>query len=318
MLGGMITGMSPGQALAFAGTQYLNRLDAKESNKEATIKSLITGGKYTPDSIQTFKETNDPSVLIPAEALASMEETGQLKTFYSDKGKVEGRQVKIGDNKIWVDQNNKPIDVHRFNEDPSLVAGTVQYRDRIEKESTDYTQMLEGLREQFGTTSTKKGDIYATDLVPAVQGRNIAKWALKNKVPPEAMGTLIQNAYDSARADSGGDKKVRDLTPYLNSQYVQSQVGDPTLFQDKTGQTISGEKIQGLMNSYGSVLRNADPEIYGQMSNTAISTKVMEQARRQWTMLDPDSRKTYMNRANKGESGFYLYLQNELNKSIQP
>ena len=60
-----------------------------------------------------------------------------------------------------------------------------------------------------------------------------------------------------------------------------------------------------------------DPEIYGQMSNTAISTKVMEQARRQWTMLDPDSRKTYMNRANKGESGFYLYLQNELNKTIQ-
>ena len=109
----------------------------------------------------------------------------------------------------------------------------------------------------------------------------------------------------------------RSIIPYLNNQYVKSQVGDPSLFQDKTGQTISGEKVQSLMNSFGSVLRNANPETYGQMSNTAISTAVMQQARRQWTMLDPDTQKTWMKRANKGESGFYLYLQNELNKTIQ-
>ena len=80
MLGGMITGMSPGQALAFAGTQYLNRLDAKESNHDAMVKSLVTGGEYTPDSIAVFKETGDPSVLMKAEALQTMEETGQQKT----------------------------------------------------------------------------------------------------------------------------------------------------------------------------------------------------------------------------------------------
>ena len=71
------------------------------------------------------------------------------------------------------------------------------------------------------------------------------------------------------------------------------------------------------MDSFGSTLRNQAPDQYGEMSNTAISTKVMQMARQKWNMLDPDSRKTYMNRANKGESGFYLYLKNELNKSIQ-
>ena len=59
MLGGIATGMSPGQALAFAGTQYLNRIDAKEAN----YQQVAASGKYTKQSVAEYKKTGDPNVL---------------------------------------------------------------------------------------------------------------------------------------------------------------------------------------------------------------------------------------------------------------
>ena len=54
MLGAMATGMSPGQSLAFAGTQYLNRLDAKQANYD----QFAASGQFTKQSLACLLYTS--------------------------------------------------------------------------------------------------------------------------------------------------------------------------------------------------------------------------------------------------------------------
>ena len=142
-------------------------------------------------------------------------------------------------------------------------------------------------------------------MTPDGAGYEAAKFALRNDIPVDVMGNLIDSAYSSARRDSTDGKRVKKLEAYLEEQYVRSQVGDPTLFEG-----ASGEKTSALFRT---IARQAStlPGFEG-LSQTAISTKVLGVYRPKWAALSDEERKSYNRRAGKGQSGFMVYLQDQL------
>ena len=298
-LGARATGMSGGQALAFAGKTYLGRLDAKEG----AFQKAALSGDYTKESLKTYKETGDPLDLIPKGQ--PIVELGNSKEFFTKDGRrIQARQVQIGDSKYWMD-GDQPINLNTVHEDASRAPGTQEYRERIQTESKQYSDVFKELQDRFGKFETKSGDAYATDLTPGKVGLNAAKWATKNNVPPDAMGQLLDNAYAAARADSKDGKRVKNIEAYLNNEYIKSQVGDPTLFEG-----ASGEKVDLLMGAMANQARTL--EQFQGMSNTAISTTIIQTYRPKWTNLSEEERKSYTRRSAPGETGFMTYLKDQL------
>ena len=313
MLGGMATGMSPQQALAFAGKGYINRIDAKETASNKHINDLVKGGKYNNASIAKYKESGDPSDLI---AIAeSPKRSGNFETFYQNGKRIKGEEVTLANgSKVYVDERGAPINQFSATTDASRAPGTPEYRDRINAESKDYGAQVQNLVDRHGTTKEDGNTFYRTAIEPKKAGRDIAAFALKHNIPPEAMGSIIENAYLDANAASSGDKKVRDITPYLNAQFVEATVGDPTLFQLEGGKTVDGEKVQQVINGISTQVKSRNPERYGGMSNSAISTQIMQVARSNWAKLGTDVQQSYKPR--KGETPFMAYLRAELQKGV--
>ena len=320
MAGGLATGMTPGQALGFAGQNYLGRIDAMASNKAQTKKELLKGGKYTPESVEAFSESGDASLLMPSTTDSPMTETGQIKDFYSPTGKVTGRKVKVGDNEIWVDKNNKPINPHTFNEDPSNVRGTPEYRTRINSSMKVVEDSLKDLKNNFGVRGEDRdgNKQYATDILPSVQSGKIAEWAAKNGVRPEEVSGLVESAYHDAingRRQDGA--RVRDLVPYLNQLVIRQSVGaSADVFQLNAGedgapQYIDTEKMTILNKSASGALRSKgfkgqSQDLANQFYTAAISD---------WNKLSPDVKKEWERKANKGENGFFHFASDFLIRS---
>ena len=321
MAGGMATGMSAGQALGFAGQNYLGRIDAMASNKAQTKKELLKGGKYTPESVQAFSESGDASLLMPSTTDSPMTETGQIKDFYSPTGKVTGRKVKVGDNEIWVDKNNKPINPHTFNEDPANVRGTPEYRTRIKQSSTAVKDSLDELKNTFGARGEDRDGKtqYATDILPSVQAGKIAEWAAKNGVAVEEVSGLVESAYHDAINNKRQDgARVRDLVPYLNQLVIRQSVGaSADVFRLNAGeegppQYIDTEKMTILNSNAARLLKSrgfdgGSQDLANQFYTAAISD---------WTKLGPDAQKEYERKANKGENGFFHYVSSRMDKYL--
>ena len=107
---------------------------------------------------------------------------------------------------------------------------------------------------------------------------------------------------------------VRHIRAYLDSQYIQSKVGSPELFQTKAGEPVSGKAVNNLMNAYANNLRARFPGTYENMPASTITSTVIQKARARWAALDEDARQSYERRANKNSNGFMKYLEDELNK----
>ena len=232
MVGARLTGATPGQALAIAGQQYLNRIDAQAASNDKLHNDLIKNGKYAPQSIKAFMDSGDPTDLIPA--TAQRIGTGEFKEFFSPTGqRVNAQKFKVGEGQyVWVGENGQQIN-SKYNSDPARVPGTPEFKEEVFKDGKTYTDMLKGLRASAAVKTDKYGNVeYATGLEPTVAGNQIARWAHDNHVDARLMGDLIQNAHAAAAADSQG-KKITNLTPYLNDLYVQATVGDPNLFKTK-------------------------------------------------------------------------------------
>ena len=250
-----------------------------------------------------------------------LQETGQLKDFYGEGGKITGRKVKVGDNEIWVDRNNKPIDIHGFNEDPSNVRGTPEYRSRINTSMKNVESALTDLKDTFGKREGgfNQEDSYATDIVPAVQSGKVAEWAVKNGVRPEEISGLVESAYHDALNDRRQDgARVRDLTPYLNQLVIRQSVGGSAdVFRTNVGdsgppQYIDTEKMTILNRTASSVLRGK-----GFKGNSQdLANQVYTAAISDWNVLDDDVKKEWNRKANKGENGFYHYVKNKVNSYL--
>ena len=306
-LGAMATGASPGQAFAFAGKNYISRIDAKESNQLKLESDLVKGGKYTTASIKEYMKSQDPSVLQPTEAAGGYKELGNQKEFYGPQGnRVLAREVEdASGNKIWVGPQGNPISLNQYHQDASRVQGTAEYRDRVSKDSQSMTDLVKGLRKQNEFTGKDGSKQYPTGLVPEVAGGNIAKWAIQNNVDPAEMSSIVSAAYDQAVAESNGGKKVKRIEAYLNDQYIRATTdSNNQLFEGATA-----EKLNMFINSISN---------YGglQGSPTAKSQIIIGEFKPDWMSLEPEVREQWDKKAGDGQSGFMIWLQNEMAKEL--
>ena len=157
----MVTGMSPGQALAFAGTQYLNRLDAKQANYDQYAAS----GQFTKQSLVEYKKTNDPNVLVKNEV--PPERTGKFVTKYDSKtGKpIQLEEVKFGKDVKLMDANGNVRSGFGFATDPSEVRGSPECRTRVKQATGNIEKQLKEMREEFDIYDEEKGSTHPLSLI---------------------------------------------------------------------------------------------------------------------------------------------------------
>ena len=316
--GAMATGASAGQALAISGQMYLSRVDAKQATQQKYMNDLATGGKYTPASLQAYKESGDLSMLMPT-SQGGVAGTGQYQDFYGPGGKITAEKVKVGkDQYKWVGPNGKVVDGRRFNQDPSNVRGTPEYRTRINSSTKQVEGVLDGLRSTFDKQGTGDETFYKTDVVPAAQAGKIAEWAAANNVAPEEMAGLVESAYHNAINDKRQDgARVRDLTPYLNQLVIRQSVGassevfrtnpgadGPPQYLDTEKMTVMNRVASDLLKSKG--FKGGSQDLANQFYTAAISD---------WNKLPAGVKKDWERKANKGENGFYHYAQDYLVKT---
>ena len=191
-----------------------------------------------------------------------------------------------------------------------MVKGTPEFSKRVKEDTSTYSNMIKELRGQFGTTKIEGGkDLYATELAPTVAGNAVARWSITNGVPADMMGSIVENAYHSAIQHSQATgEKVRDLTPFLNNQWVIAQTGDASLFTNEKGQTVKGPKVSKLFSGVKSLAK----EVFG---SDLTTTQAVAGYRKKWNTLSEKEQKLWNDKAyGDEETGFMKFIENDLIK----
>ena len=311
MLGAMATGMSPGQALAFAGTQYLNRLDAKQANYDQVAAS----GKYTKQSVAEYKKTGDPNVL--AAVGEAPKRTGNFVTKYDNKtGKqVQLEEVKIGDSTYLADANGNIRSGFDFSADPSTIRGSKEYRTRVKEATGGIEKQLKEMREEFDIYDEEKGAA-STDILPTTNANKVAQWAVDNGVSPDQLGGLVSSAYQDAINDKRQDgSRARDLVPYLQQLVVRQKVGgNASAFhaksQPKDGppRFVNPRKMQALNHKAYEWLASKGKTGGVEDLSNLVYTAALED----WNGLAKADRDTWNDGADDDINGFYDYVTHRL------
>ena len=309
--GSRLMGYSHAGSMKWAAGQYLNRVDAKAEG----IQRLTASGKYTPESIQAYRESGDISDLQAVGA--PQKRTGNFKTFYKDGKSYQAEEVDINGNKVWVTADGTQINA-TFNDDPANVPGTKEYSSRVKDYRTVTADQLKSMRTQFDRFGEGDNIGYRTDINPHTSAGKIAEWAAKNGVDPNDLAGLVESAYHDAMNDQRQDgSRARDLVPYLNQLVIRHEVGEnATAFHAKgydpeekgPPQYVNAEKLAGLNKSAATVLQGM-----GHSGRTQDLANIFyTEALTDWNQLDTETQEKYIRRAKDDESGFFVYANEML------
>ena len=317
-LGSRAMGYSHEGSLAFAGKNYLNRVDAKVAAAEKVARDNV--GKFKLKSLELYKKTRKLTDLEPIGA--PVERQGSYKTFYGksktgESIKIQAEKVKIGDNFYWHDSKGNIVDGTIFKENAYDVVGTKEYNDRVR---TTTKQLAEIIKENRLKISKENKPLkYATDITPTEGGGQAAEWAIKNGVPAEKVYSLVAMAMEDANqmAMQTGER-IKSIEPFLNSLVIREQTSMPDLFVshiDNEGKDneqkipVSTESFQTLNDDIYYVMQ----KIGGKGSQFNLINQYYTQAATDWMALDEDTKKSWNGKARKGiENGFMLWVQNDL------
>ena len=317
-LGSRAMGYSHEGSLAFAGKNYINRVDAKVAAAEKFARDNV--GKFKLKSLELYKKTRKLTDLEPIGA--PVERQGSYKTFYGksktgENIKIQAEKVKVGDNFYWHDSKGNIVDGTIFKENAYDVVGTKEYNDRVR---TTTKQLAEIIKENRLKISKENKPLkYATDITPTEGGGQAAEWAIKNGVPAERVYSLVAMAMEDANqmAMQTGER-IKSIEPFLNSLVIREQTSMPDLFVshiDNKGKDneqkipVSTESFQTLNDDIYYVMQ----KIGGKGSQFNLTNQYYTQAATDWMALDEDTKKSWNGKARKGiENGFMLWVQNDL------
>jgi len=309
-LGSRAMGYSHQGSMGFAAKNYITRVDAKVANRDKFLQTNV--GKFTPDSLELYRETGKISDLIPVGK--PIQRKGEYKTFYGEGGKkITGEKVVQGDNTFYVDQNGKVINQYNYREDERDVPGTEAYESRVSSNSKDNVAIIKSMKTKIG--EGKDGSaMYKTDINPEVEGRKVAEWAVKNGVDMERVGGLLQLAMQDAINDDRQDgSRAQSLIPYLDSLVIREKTEYPDLFMVGEGddrQAVDPEQFMALNDDVAFVMQ----QIGGKGSNFVLANQYYTQAIKEWNnTLTDDDRKQYTRMAKgTGLSPFMVFVQKDL------
>ena len=307
-LGARATGASHGSSLTFAGKSYLTRVDAKQT----AFDTVAASDKYTKESVAIFKESRDYTDL----ALKGLPttKTGLNQSFWdTDGNEVRAEQVQIGDNKIWVGADGKQLNTFALTE-----TAPKEREAQIEAYMPSSEKMIKDLRDQY--SKDEESGKYSNDIIPSIEARKIAEWAVKNGVPPEKMGTVLQSAYADMMNAKGKGYKVTSLIPYIQQNVIRQQTGgnagvfvvEPAT-DGKEAVYVDAQRLSVLNDSAIKWLTsNGHRGDASSLSNTFYNSLITD-----WNAeLTQDERNKYDKGAAPGTNGFFTYAQEMLNEEL--
>lgn len=307
-LGARATGASHGSSLTFAGKSYLTRVDAKQN----AYDTVAASDKYTKESVAVFKESRDYTDL----ALKGLPttKTGLNQSFWDKDGnEVRAEQVQIGDNKLWVGADGKQLNTFALTE-----TAPKEREAQIEAYMPSSEKMIKDLRDQY--SKDEESGKYSNDIIPSIEARKVAEWAVKNGVPPEKMGTVLQSAYADMMNAKGKGYKVTSLIPYIQQNVIRQQTGgnagvfvvEPAT-DGKEAVYVDAQKLSVLNDSAIKWLTSKGHRgDASSLSNTFYNSLITD-----WnTELTQDERNKYDKGAAPGTNGFFTFAQEMLNQEL--
>ena len=302
-LGARVTGASHGASLAFSGKSYLSRVDAKQT----AYNKVAAAGTYTKQSIEIFKKTRDYNDLA-LKAVPSTQ-TGVIKTFYDENdNEVRAQQMKNGDNFFYVDGNGNQINPLALTE-----TKPADREAQISGAMSGIKAIVGDLRDEY--SKIPDTDDYSNKVIPSVDSRKIAEWAVKNDVPAEKMGSVIDAAYHDMMNSSGGGRDVRSLVPFIRQNVIRQKLGgNATVFvvepasDGKPAEYVAPHLLETLNRRASGFLESEG--MAGNASN--LSNQFYTAAMTDWNALTADERKKFDDGAGEGANGFYEFANDWL------
>jgi hypothetical protein len=320
-------------SLGFAAKNYINRIDTKAANREKTAIALIAKGKHTTASIAAYKKSGNEGDLILIGV--PINSTGNRKYWYDpvSKRRVLASEFKQGDKTFWsADKGKSPIP-EAYVDNGKEVPNSTEYNAYMNTLRPQMKSVLDEIykrADKSSTGSTDKGTYvasYKTNIKPSVASDEVAAWAIKNKMDVTRMSPLVEQAYEMAIAQSGGNtnKKPSSLLPYLNSLKLREDTGVPALFntgKPSDPKPMDADKIELLSKRWLAMNNLAGAPVSGTHAtkdgkvgrNRDIVNNFWNQAAELWKNKTQEERDLYADSAQEGkESAFYVYAKEQMN-----
>ena len=316
-LGGRATGLNGNQALAFAGKNYLARVDAKEG----TYQKIALEGKHTKDSLAVYKKTMNPADLVAKGQPAI--ETGDYKDVYHTKS---GTPVKLIEKETSTGRKlyyykGEQVDLNDFTTDGRYSVGSKDHDIYVGQLESAVISQVKELQEinMTDSDSNGKGSKPIIGITPTGVATQAAKYVIKNQLPREVMRDLVSIAYKDAVAEKKSTGKTpSSLEPFFEKAYVKSRTSNVVNFTLGNGKPAPAASVNQFfrtirdMATAAEQVENPDFKL-SSLNDTQLSTWLLQsKTYTSWNQItDPEEKKFFVDRGAKEvppRSGFMQYV----------
>ena len=316
-LGGRATGLNGNQALAFAGKNYLARVDAKEG----TYQKIALEGKHTKDSLAVYKKTMNPADLVAKGQPAI--ETGDYKDVYHTKS---GTPVKLIEKETPTGRKlyyykGEQVDLNDFTTDGRYSVGSKDHEIYVGQLESAVISQVKELQEinMTDSDSNGKGSKPIIGITPTGVATQAAKYVIKNQLPREVMRDLVSIAYKDAVAEKKSTGKTpSSLEPFFEKAYVKSRTSNVVNFTLGNGKPAPAASVNQFfrtirdMATAAEQVENPDFKL-SSLNDTQLSTWLLQsKTYTSWNQItDPEEKKFFVDRGAKEvppRSGFMQYV----------
>ena len=316
-LGSRALGYSHGGSLNFAAKNYVSGIEKIET----TSDKLLLTDKYTPESVAEYRRTGDMA-LLKAKTVAPKRVSGKPQSYYTVGTNKEVKLYEYEDSngKFLGDKDGNRINLDMLHSDAERVPTTKEFEKRSRENVKFVSSQIKGLHDK-----AKEDDaLVLTNITPEVMSSKAGRWATINGVPVDDMGGIVEQAYRDmeAYAQRTG-KQPADITPFLNQQVIRTYTSNPNLFNDSEGNPVDANKFSEVNKVISSQILKSQ---YKDAPASDIVNQYINAMERKWEKLsqetlddgnpnpdyNPQLVSMFSDGANEGESGFLLYLQNDL------
>lgn len=353
-IGARATGASGSQAMAFAGKSYLSRLDTKyKQNKfNEHYNALLKGNNMTRDSMELYKYTKDPNVLVAKSASRKGSVSGDPKgeVFYTKANVrgVRGQKLRLfkndevdstgkkTGNTFYTTSDGTPISQQQlemyFTTDESSIPGTGKYIESRNKVATGLRPVIKEKIDMFKPTDTNKGNPSMYKIVGnhkekiTMEVANFSK-DLQLKEGQMVTANIIENAFGKLQDDIDGgfydDVSTITFTDYLDRAYISTKIGSNLFFQykDPNGKshTDSAKEVDIVLDGLTKGVKSKGGDRWQNTPDIVINDLLLKQAKAKLNSMKSKEKEKFdaayqKSIKTKPQSEMLFFLETEMNE----
>jgi len=333
-LGSRALGYSHGGSLNFAAKNYAQRIDTKtktEAAQKAKLNEqafqLAKEGKHSSKSIENYRRTGNLAYLDLGTSQGVGK--GEYKEFFREGKKYRAQKIEMPDGSVQYRTDQGLTIDGSFNDDAAFHKNTPEYDKRRETANNNNVAIFEEAFEMAGGKDSDTNDwTQRLKVGPQKAAREFWAWAESARLDPNSneARTIMNNAYQQALQDAKDGKIIiPSLEPYLKSQlFRENEIRNPDMFLLNPEEVADGKQMpkyvrQDQMNVlFDNVERVARKKLPNSSLTTAKKT-IFDQAMNSWAGLSDPERQSWLDSTEKeaGVTGFYLYINDQLQKSYK-